>query len=121
MSNAIKVNFQETRYTRWPCALCGGTTEKRSIRSTFQDEDGTTYTVCEHCLEAGVGKIRERIGEYVAGLEGWIKFLRTIAKQDWELPTIQDFIKAESDREHEFVKHLTKEERKELEDWPSGA
>ncbi|HXH56559.1 hypothetical protein [Iamia sp.] len=37
--------------TRWPCAVCGNSTEKHAFVAVVEPDDGDSF-ICEWCLEA---------------------------------------------------------------------
>jgi len=51
----IKIEFVETNvFTRWPCGICDGWTEKDAILCEGLDPtDGGTVRVCWQCLKSG--------------------------------------------------------------------
>ena len=60
-TNEIEIKLRETNFfTRYPCTVCGGCTEKVAIlaEGTLQlsdDGESRTVRVCETCLEGGDG------------------------------------------------------------------
>jgi hypothetical protein len=74
MDNAstIELKFVRTNFfTRWPCTFCGGETEKVAILC-----EGEGLRACEQCLEAGQGRLDERLQETADACEVHAKALR---------------------------------------------
>jgi hypothetical protein len=68
----IKIELVKTRFfTRYPCDVCGGCTEKVSVLARGHD-----LLVCETCLEAG--DIDERLKRYATALEAMAAVKRAL-------------------------------------------
>ena len=100
----IDIKLTETNFfTRWPCTVCGGHTEKVAILAEgtlrLPDDGEMTVLVCESCLEGGNGLgIDERLDLHVRALEGKAALVRSLIGQ-LKVPTFAEWCKAE--REHE--------------------
>jgi hypothetical protein len=93
-SSEIAVELVSTNFfTRWPCTVCGGHTEKVGVlaEATIRCEGDETATirVCERCLEAG--DIDARLERNAADLElaaaarrGLIGRLKVPTYAEWE-------------------------------------
>ena len=111
----IKVEFEDVSIiTRWPCVLCGGSTEKHSIVPAFKDKDGEHCDVCEWCLEAGPEKVAERIAPHITRLENRVEFLRFLSQQKWDMPTLEDFKRAEMEKEAKMYGDIAEVESSEF-------
>jgi hypothetical protein len=73
--------------TRWPCAICGGHTEKDDLIWEFYDADGDEHFVCDECVTAGVdaipGKLRANAGKLRAAADD----LEREAAHSWVIDT----------------------------------
>ena len=81
----IEIKLRETNFfTRYPCTVCGGCTEKVAIlaEGTQQlSDDGETRTVrvCETCLEGGDGLgIDAHLDLHARALEGEVEMIRSL-------------------------------------------
>jgi len=71
----IRMQFCRTNvFTRWPCDVCGGQTEKVEVLCEGKMASGADIRVCEFCLEAG--NINERLERHASLLEGDTRFVR---------------------------------------------
>ena len=127
----ISVELVETNFfTRYPCTVCGGRTEKVGIlaegtQRLSDDGDYRTVRVCETCLEGGDGLgIDARLDLHARALEGEAGLVRSLIGR-LKVPTFAEWCKAE--REHEVRAHMDHEEisRDEAEnkvarDYPRG-
>ena len=102
--NEIEIKLRETNFfTRWPCTICGGCTEKVAIlaEGTLQlSDDGECMTVrvCETCLEGGDGLgIDARLDLHAQALEAEAALVRSMIGR-LKVPTFAEWCKAE--REH---------------------
>jgi hypothetical protein len=80
-------------FTRWPCHICGGETEKVATLCEG-DADGTPLRCCEVCVRGGQGQLDERIRSNIASLEQHIEFLRAIVGRV-SIPTYAEWEVAE--------------------------
>lgn len=86
----IEIKLVETHaYQRLPCTICGGWTEKHSVKAETDN-----ILVCEICLEAG--NIDERLAENARKLETYAAAVRSLIGR-LRVPTIEQW-KAEIDR-----------------------
>ncbi len=127
----ISIEMVETNFfTRWPCTVCGGCTEKVAILAEgtqqFSDDgEVRTVRVCETCLEGGDGLgIDARLELRARGLKGQAALTRSLIGR-LNVPTFAEWCKAE--REHEIHAHMQIEgigrdeaEKKVHRDYPRG-
>ena len=86
----IEFEFVQTNfYRRWPCTVCGGTTEKVNTLTEARWSCGNTMRVCESCLKAG--NIDERLEQYAEAMDARARAVRGLIGQlkvpsytDWE-------------------------------------
>ena len=104
-TDLISVELVETNFfTRYPCTICGGCTEKVAILAEGTQrlsDDGETRTVrvCESCLEGGDGLgIDARLDLHARALEGEAALIRSLIGR-LKVPTFAQWCSAE--REHE--------------------
>jgi hypothetical protein len=69
MTDKIDIQLVETNvYTRWPCTVCGGCTEKVSVLAEERGvPKGSGIRVCETCLKAG--NIDDRLEQHAKDRE----------------------------------------------------
>ncbi len=108
-------------FTRWPCTVCGGCTEKVGILAEAQDEHGT-IRVCEICLEKG--GIDERLEERAGDLEFQAGLIRKLIGR-LKAPTFAEWMTAERNHEVESFMDIDDLSREEAEakvhpDYPRG-
>ncbi len=127
----IEIKLTKTNFfTRWPCTICGGCTEKVAIlaegtQQLSDDGEIRTVRVCETCLEGGDGLgIDARLDLHARGLEGQAAMARSLIGR-LKVPTFAEWCKAE--REHEVHAHMQIEdigreeaEKKVHRDYPRG-
>ena len=101
----IEIKLTETNFfTRWPCTVCGGCTEKVAIlaegtQRLSDDGESRTVRVCESCLEGSDGLgIDEHLDLHARALEGEAALVRSMIGR-LKVPTFAEWCKAE--REHE--------------------
>ena len=110
-TNEIEIKFRQTNFfTRYPCTVCGGCTEKVAIlaEETQQlsgDEESRTVRVCETCIEDCEGEglppgfgIDYRLDLRARQLEAEAVLIRKLIGQ-LKVPTFAEWCAAE--REHE--------------------
>ena len=104
-TNEIEIKLRETNFfTRWPCTVCGGCTEKVAILAEgalqlSDDGESRTVRVCETCLEGSDGLgIDDRLDLHARALEGEAALIRSMTGR-LKVPTFAEWCKAE--REHE--------------------
>ncbi len=73
-------------FTRYPCHICGGCTEKVDILCEVTDGEFKGLRICECCLEAGKEKVDERLKAQIKSLEGRLSELKSFAGR-LEFPT----------------------------------
>ena len=103
-TNEIEVKLRETNFfTRYPCTICGGCTEKVAIlaESDRISEIDDCIRVCETCLERR--NFDETLEARAQSLEAWAVYLRSL-KGGLKVPTFAEWCKAE--REHEVRSHI---------------
>ena len=117
----ITIELVETNFfTRWPCTVCGGCTEKVAMLAEGQDEHGK-IRVCENCLENG--DIDEHLAKHADTLGAQAELVRKLIGR-LKVPTFAEWIKAE--RDHNVLTIMEHDEitREEAEtrvhpDWPA--
>ena len=75
----IKIELTESKFfTRWPCTVCGGCTEKVNIlaQSDPKIEGKTVIRVCETCLQRG--GIDDKLEEHAQSLEAFAAYVRSL-------------------------------------------
>ncbi len=105
----ISIEMVETNFfTRWPCTVCGGCTEKVAIlaegtQRLSDDGESRKVRVCETCLEGGGLGIDARLDLHARALEGQAALTRSLIDR-LKVPTFAEWCKAE--REHEVHAHM---------------
>ena len=112
----ISIELVETNFfTRYPCTVCGGCTEKVAIlaegtQQLSDDGESRTVRVCETCLEGCDGEglppgfgIDYRLDLRARQLEAEAALIRSMMGQ-LEVPTFAEWCRAE--REHEVRSHM---------------
>ena len=109
-TSEIEIKLRDTNFfTRYPCTVCGGYTEKVGIlaegtQKLSDDGDTRTVRVCETCLEGGDGLgIDARLDLHARALEGEVGLVRGLIGR-LKVPTFAEWCKAE--REHEVRAHM---------------
>ena len=77
--NEEKIIFElvETNvFTRWPCTICGGCTEKVPILCDVKSGEYKDMLICEQCLKCGHPD--DHIRAQIEGLERYIETLRPL-------------------------------------------
>ena len=86
MLNRIKVELVDTNFfTRWPCTVCGGCTEKVDVLAEAESDD---IRVCETCLEAG--NIDKRLKAHAVQMPNRAEFLNSLVGR-LDVPTFADW------------------------------
>jgi hypothetical protein len=100
MSDSIEIKLVETNfYTRWPCTVCGGHTEKVPVLAEAKDTiNGGDIRICERCLECG--DIDDELSRHADRLEAAAQEIRNL-KGHLKVPSFQEW-QAATDR-HEAV------------------
>ncbi len=106
----ISIELVETNFfTRYPCTVCGGCTEKVAIlaegtQRLSDDGECRTVRVCETCLEGSddLG-IDDRLDLHARALEADAALIRGMIGR-LKVPTFAEWCKAE--REHEVHAHM---------------
>ena len=105
----IEIKLTETNFfTRWPCTVCGGETEKVAIlaegtQRLSDDGESRTVRVCESCLEGDSLGIDARLDLHARALEGEAALIRGLIGR-LKVPTFAEWCKAE--RAHEVLSHM---------------
>ncbi len=101
----ISIEMVETNFfTRWPCTVCGGCTEKVAIlaegtQRLSDDGECRKVRVCESCLEGGGGLgIDARLDLHARALEGQAALTRGLIGR-LKVPAFAEWCKAERDYE----------------------
>jgi len=115
-SPMIEIKLTETNFfTRWPCTVCGGCTEKVAIlaegtQRLSDDGESRTVRVCETCIEGCGGEglppgfgIDYRLDLRARQLEAEAALIRSMVGQ-LKVPTFAEWCKAE--RDHEVLSHM---------------
>ena len=67
---AIIIKFERTNiFTRWPCHVCGGYTDKDAVLCESNGANDDSIRVCPECLRAG--NIDERLEQRAQMYERW--------------------------------------------------
>ena len=91
----IEVELVETHFfTRWPCTVCGGCTEKVAIlaegrQSLSNDGESRLVRVCEYCLQAG--EIDARLELHARQIEAEAALLRDMIGR-LQVPTYAEYL-----------------------------
>ena len=108
----ISVDLVETNFfTRWPCTVCGGYTEKVAIlaegtQRLSDDGECRTVRVCETCLEGGDGLgIDDRLDLHARALKGEAALIRSLIGR-LKVPTFAEWCKAERETEVRAVMEI---------------
>jgi hypothetical protein len=93
METTITVELVPTNMlTRWPCLVCGGSTDKEAVNAEFTDDDGTHY-VCGECLR-DPSAVRARLEAQAASHDAHAAALRQYAQRPWLLPSRDEWLEA---------------------------
>ena len=121
-TNEIEIKLRETNFfTRWPCTICGGCTEKVAIlaegtQQLSDDGDNRTVRVCEKCLEGGDGlEIDTRLDLHARSLEADAALIRGMTGR-LKVPTFAEWCEAEREHEVRWFMENDKISRDEAED-----
>ena len=103
-TSEIEIKLRDTNFfTRYPCTVCGGCTEKVAIlaegtQRLSDNGESRTVRVCESCLEGGDGLgIDARLDLHARSLEGNAALIRGLIGR-LKVPTFAEWCRAE--REH---------------------
>ncbi len=117
----ISIELVETSFfTRYPCTVCGGCTEKVAILAEgtlrlSDDGESMTVRVCESCLEGGDGLgIDARLDSHARALEGEATLTRSLIGR-LKVPTFAEWCKAERVHNVETVMEINRISRDEAE------
>jgi hypothetical protein len=104
VDDKIRFALVETNvHTRWPCHVCGGTTDKVAVLAEVETEGAWKgLRACETCLEAGQAKIDERLQAQIAALESQAAELRPLVGR-LVVPTFEEWRQAIAADEAEQV------------------
>ena len=117
----IEIKLTETNFfTRYPCTVCGGCTEKVGIlaegtQRLSDDGESRTVRVCESCLEGrdGLG-IDARLDLHARALEGEVALTRSLIGR-LKVPTFAQWCKAEREHEVHAIMEIDRLSRDEAE------
>ena len=94
----IKIKLTKTNFfTRWPCTVCGGSTEKVGIlaQSDPKTEGEAVVRVCETCLQRG--GIDDKLEGRAQSLEAFAAYVRSLKGRldvpsfsEWEAKEAED-------------------------------
>jgi len=91
----IEIKLTTTNvFTRWPCHVCGGCTEKVEVLAESDGAKDGSIRVCERCLEAG--NIDERLAKHADDIDAWAAQVRALIGR-LKVPTFAEW-KAYSER-----------------------
>jgi hypothetical protein len=112
MKSKIVFRFAPTNfYTRWPCHVCGGCTEKVSILCEVTDGKHKGMRICEECLRAGKRKVDARLRKYIAQLQEEAADLHSLVGR-LEIPTYEAWRKADAAEDQKRYRTMLTEEEK---------
>jgi hypothetical protein len=78
VQNQVVFEFVRTNFfTRFPCHVCGGCTEKVGILCEVKDGPYKGWRVCEQCLKSG--DVDERLQKNIKRVEEELQELRALA------------------------------------------
>jgi hypothetical protein len=79
-------------FTRYPCTICGGFTDKTAVLCEGEDtvNGGGEVRACEQCLEAGQDQIDARLKEHIVAVEEQAQMLRKLVSQI-QVPTFAEW------------------------------
>lgn len=101
----VRFGFVETRFfTRYPCHICGGVTEKDVIIVEVLEGEFKGLRICPFCLESGDtdGRLQKHIDRLLSEAEELRSLMGRI-----EAPTYQEWQKKTEEHEREWKKqHL---------------
>ena len=97
-------------YTRYPCTVCGGYTEKVSVLAEGRDADGDTVRVCEQCLEGGKEKIDFHLLNHATDLRRYADYVQSLVG-NLDVPTFKEWRMAMMQHEAEWLNGLSPQER----------
>lgn len=96
-------------FTRWPCVVCGGVTDKMSAHPMVR-LDGDGYHLCDQCFESGAEGIKPELINHADCLEARAKALRQLAAEPWTVPTMAELHAFRKKIEDAFESEYMKEE-----------
>lgn len=112
MTRDIELQFVRTSFfTRWPCTVCGGNTEKVIVlcEGRVNPDVESTIRVCERCLEAG--DIDGRLERHAEYLEAFAERVRSLIGR-LNVPTYAAWQDAEKRNDvADFALHSTDDPR----------
>lgn len=89
--NKIVFEFVQTNcFTRYPCHICGGYTEKEEILCEVTSGEHEGLRICEFCLKAGKEKVDERLNEQIKSLDEQLAELKSFVGR-LEFPTYAEW------------------------------
>lgn len=87
-----------TCYTRWPCTICGGCTEKVAILcEDTNNPQNVRVRLCECCLERSEQERDELLQKHIAGLVRRVEYLKFLSVV---VPTYNEWQVAEFLHDH---------------------
>ena len=89
-------------FMEFPCECCGNHYEAGSAIAALYDDEGQHLGyMCPQCVEAGADGIKERIKQHIKHHQDQIQRLESLLKQDFDVPTIEQWRECEErcDRE----------------------
>ena len=86
-------------FCKMSCELCAVEFKPGSAAANMRIDGESAGVVCEECLEAGIGGVRQRIRSGAESLRRGAEYLDSLAAADINLPSPADLVAA---REQEF-------------------
>jgi hypothetical protein len=88
------INYEQNMFlTRYPCAICGGSTEKQDPMATVLLPSGNAGFACDECATADQTTIRERLIHQAEHLEKAAVERRAWAGFAWVLGTTEEQVR----------------------------
>jgi hypothetical protein len=86
--NPITVRLEQQKVlTRWPCEICGGSTDKAPIAAVFGDH----FFVCASCVKAGPDEFPRLLHEQADNTYRRAAALEALAEIPWIVPSYQEY------------------------------
>jgi len=63
------------KWTRWPCVICGGATNKDYVIGVAYEDGKDAGKVCDDCIDLGAKGIAEALREHAENLRKWAEGL----------------------------------------------
>jgi hypothetical protein len=71
--STVNISFEPNNWLRrFPCAICGGSTEKQDFLAMFREPgDSTESIACDECATSTPDEIVRRLRQHADHLERW--------------------------------------------------